>query len=307
MAHQFSTSGAQTAGVLLKTIPEAQQSAIARELIVRLRHSFDDAAASVVIELVTGRNDAALQDGLVQVLTSRIEEGSPESVASLLRQSQELLSQLVKIAIESLTSLSKHANIEFVKAEPELSTADYGSEHEDVPALSQDSSSNASLQWLRFAKIAVSSYQTTDHEHTLFSNALEFLQHGNRPTALAARDLVFSLFTSSEVAQKSLDAVRVTIGCLIASPDSKLRQTLGFALWMRLLAASDILNLSALDLMEDSYWEPLLLGLRQGDAERRKMCLDILKRSVALAIEEGKLDAVTNNDSGKSAWLVYVD
>ena len=75
MAQNFSTSGAQTAGVLLKTIPEDQQVAIAKELSVRLRSQFDDAAASVAIELVAGRSETTLQDELLEVLKVRVENG----------------------------------------------------------------------------------------------------------------------------------------------------------------------------------------------------------------------------------------
>ena len=203
MAQQFSTSGAQTAGVLLKTIPEAQQSLIARELTTRLRDSFDDAAASVAVELVSGRNEANLKDELIQVLTLRIEEGSPDNVASLLRQSPELLTRLMTITTESLSSLSKGPDTDSVKAEQLSSTADDRSEHEEVPATNQGQSSDASLYWLRFAKIALCSGHDIDHEDSLFINALEFLKHGDRPTALAARDLVFSLFASPCMLRKT--------------------------------------------------------------------------------------------------------
>ena len=81
MAQKFSTSGAQTAGVLLQTIPEAQQIVIAKELNARLRSQFDDAAASVAIELVAGRDDATLQDDLLDVLKIRIETASAKTRA----------------------------------------------------------------------------------------------------------------------------------------------------------------------------------------------------------------------------------
>jgi hypothetical protein len=62
--------------------------------------------------------------------------------------------------------------------------------------------------------------------------------------------------------------------------------------------------LSSIDINDEAYWAPLLLGLRSGDAERRKMCLDILKRSVALAVEQGAVGAVARSGAGKSvtAW-----
>jgi hypothetical protein len=64
--------------------------------------------------------------------------------------------------------------------------------------------------------------------------------------------------------------------------------------------------LSSIDINDEAYWAPLLLGLRSGDAERRKMCLDILKRSVALAVEQGAVGAVAGSGAGKSvsAWSV---
>lgn len=74
---------------------------------------------------------------------------------------------------------------------------------------------------------------------------------------------------------------------------------------MRLLSVSDVIDLSSVDLRDNSYWAPLLLGLRSGDAERRKMCLDILKRSVALANEQGSTEAVARCGSGKSTILSF--
>lgn len=289
MAHNFSTSGAQTAGVLLKTIPEAQQSVIARELTVRLRSSFDEAAASVAVELVGGRNDATLKEELLQVLTTRIEQGSPESVASLLDQSSDLSSQLVTKAAKYLAEPASQKPAESL-----------GPDAAETADGNEDTSSDVALQWLRFAKIAAPTGRTESQEDALFRSALVFLHHPNKSTALAARDLVFSLFSSSSAAQRDLNNVRATLSSLINTQDAKLQQTLGYALWMRLLAASDDLDLSAIDLVDDGYWEPLVSGLRHGDAERRKMCLDILKRSVALAVEQGKLNAVTNKGTGKS-------
>lgn len=302
MAHNFSTSGAQTAGVLLKTIPEAQQSIIAKELTVRLRSSFDEAAASVAVELVTGRNDTTLKDELLQVLTTRVEQGSPESVASLLGQSTELTGQLVTVAAKYLAEPANQRSVEIPFTETETDAADTGDQNKHH-VNGENTPPGVPLQWLRFAKKASPDGRTEDQENALFGNALQFLHHSDKSTALAARDLVFSLFSGSLAAQRNLDIVRGTINSLINAQDSKLQQTLGYALWMRLLAASDILDLSAIDLVDNAYWEPLLSGLRHGDAERRKMCLDILKRSVALAIEQGKLEAVTSKSTGKLLYF----
>jgi hypothetical protein len=296
MAQNFST-GAQTAGVLLQTIPKSQQIAIAKELIVKLRSQFDDAAASVAVELVSGQDNATLQDDLLDVLKIRIESGFPDSVASLLKSFSNLSSRLVRAAADFLADPKSSDNL---ATDPTTQASNKAEQDElsNVDPDKQDPSNDLALQWLRFAKQTVSTDLTLEREDSLFGSALKFLNDAHRSTALAARDLVFSLL-SSTTGQNNLGAVRESIESLISARDAKLQQTLGYALWMRLLASSDEVDLSSIDLTDDSYWTPLLSGLRNGDAERRKMCLDILKRSVALAIEQGKPGAVAGKDSGE--------
>lgn len=299
MAQKFSTSGAQTAGVLLRTIPEAQQVVIAQELTTKLRSSFDDAAASVAVELIAGRDDEALRDDFLDVLKLRIQHGSPDNVSSLLNPFPELSDRMVVVAANHLVKPEQHAAAEPpVESTANLTIGDHLEGLEGIETDSQEASSFAALQWLRFAKVALPSGSVHEHRNSLFGSALKYLSDTNRSTALAARDLVFSLLPS-ETGQNNLQAVRSTISSLITARDSKLQQTLGYALWMRLLAASDDVDLSSIDLIDEAYWTPLLHGLRNGDAERRKMCLDNLKRSTALAIEQGKFGAVARTDDGK--------
>jgi len=306
MAQNFSTAGAQTAGVLLQTIPEAQQIAIAKELNIRLRSQFDDAAASVAVELVSSRVDATLRDDLLDVLKIRIESGFPDSVASLLKSFPDLSSCLVVAAVDYLGDPTIHTTNDF-STDPTTQFSSKGEQDElnSVNLDKLDPSNDLVLHWLRFAKQALSSGRTHEREDDIFKSALKFLSDTHRSTALAARDLVFFLL-SSKTGQKNLAAVRESISSLISARDARLQQTLGYALWMRLLACSGEVDLSSIDLTDDSYWSPLLSGLRNGDAERRKMCLDILKRSVALAIEQEVLGAVACKDTGELPALPIV-
>jgi hypothetical protein len=306
MAQNFSTSGAQTATVLLQTIPEAQQLAIARELITRLRSKFDDAAASVAVELVSSQDDANLQDDLLRVLQIRIESGFPESVASLLESVPRLSSRLVTVAVDSLANPNAHASDDLTTdTTTQSSNKNEQDELNGVDPYKQDPSNTLALHWLRFAKQTLMSGLTHEREDALFTSALGFLNDTHRSTALAARDLVFFLL-SSLTGQNNLAVVRESITSLISARDAKLQQTLGYALWMRLLASSGEVDLSSVDLNDDAYWSPLLSGLRVGDAERRKMCLDILQRSVALAIKQEVLGAVARIDTGELSDLPLV-
>jgi hypothetical protein len=301
---QLSTSGAQTAGVLLKTIPKEQQLAIARELIINLRSKFDVSAASVAVELVADGDNSTLKYDLLDVLKSRIELGSPDEVVTLLTSFPKLLDQLVTLAGQHLDHPVNSIAIESITIASETTDPDEQTGLVRVDPDEDDTTSNLLLQWLRFVKIAISSGHSLQRENEkgLFTSALKSLDNTNKSTALAARDLAF-LLISSPAAQQNLDAVKTTIASLITARDAKLQQTLGYALWMRLLAASDVVDLSQLNLSDDSYWEPLLSGLRNGDAERRKMCLDILKRSVALSVEQERIGAVARTESGKSSKL----
>ena len=165
MVQNFST-GAQTAGVLLQTIPEAQQIAIAKELIARLRSQFDDAAASVAIELVSGQDDATLQNDLLDVLKIRIESGFPDSVASLLKAFSNLSSRLATAAADFLIGPKASTDLT-VDPTTQSSQKPEQDELSNVDPDKQDPSNDLALQWLRFAKQTVSTDYTSEREDSL--------------------------------------------------------------------------------------------------------------------------------------------
>lgn len=80
-------------------------------------------------------------------------------------------------------------------------------------------------------------------------------------------------------------------------------RTLGFNLWLRWISMSDTVDLKIL-LQQDSYWELLNAGLQKGDSERRKACLHILRRSIAMAVKHDEVSfLICNEEVSKACTL----
>ncbi|OQO14167.1 hypothetical protein B0A48_01043 [Cryoendolithus antarcticus] len=71
--------------------------------------------------------------------------------------------------------------------------------------------------------------------------------------------------------------------------------------WMGFLTRASGISL---DVEADSYWQLMESGLRHGDAERRKLSLDIMKSSVAYAVWHKKLLLVTQDTQVPSAMII---
>lgn len=291
----FSTSGAQTANVLLGAIPQEQQLAVAKGLTARLQAHFDETAASVVLQLVEHQTDQLLRQDVASVLIARIEEGQPESVARLLKGSGDLSESLINTSKARLRAsagqcLSDHGFLVTGFAGRLQATGfDNASESTNVAVVSS---------WLRYARLVVSPASSKGHISSLLRSGLVLLGSNEDHVALAAKDLVFNLLKFGIVEHDGI--LPRAIDALISAQGFKLHQTLGYSLWNRCLSATNPDKAPLVRVDVDEYWAPIQSGLRNGDSERRKLCLDILKRSVALAIDIGRQELVTRRADGES-------
>jgi len=289
-----STSGAQTAVVLLSAISKEQQLSVAKGLTAQLQGAFDETAASVVLQLLNHQNDQQLRQDVVDVLVARIEEGQPESIVRLLRGCDDLSGLLLNTADARLRAVAGH----YLRDHGSLSTGFAGRlQASGFDEASHSAEPAAVPFWLQYARLAAGPANGGDCNSSLLRSGLVLLGSSEAPVALAAKDLVFTLLKISDVKDDGM--LSRTIDALISVQGSKLHQTLGYSLWLRCLAATEPGKRALVHVDSDGYWEPIKYGLRHGDAERRKLCLDILKRSVAVAIEMGKPELVTRRPDGE--------
>jgi len=295
-ANRFSTSGFQTANALLGGLPAAQQLSIAHSLASGLRSGFDETAASVVLRLVADQADEQLKQDLVGVLVDRIEQGQPESVAKVVAESNDISSSLLGVGQTRLESIADQSlrGDGFLVTRYSVRLGIEGS-----AATTETVGVAVTRAWLQFVRLEVRSAGQIGGSSNLLRSALVLLGSIETSIAVAAKDLVFSLLESQNRCDESL--LTRTIDALISVGDSKLHQTLGYSLWLRCLAATEPGKRDLMRVHAERHWESIKSGLRHGDAERRKLCLDILKRSVALAIETGRPELVTPDANGTFA------
>lgn len=291
----FSTTGSQTASVLLSSIPVTQQLSVVRGLTAQLQNAFDETAASVVLQLIDHQTDEQLRQGVVNVIIARIESGEPESAARLLEGSNVLSELILKKAETRLRACAASC----LQDPGSLATGFADRLQAEGFDKALDATDLAVLSsWLRYARLATSSGSEPLRGSSLLRSGLVLLGSNDSKVALSAKNLVSTLLKTETIEDDGMS--RRSIDALISVQGSKLHQTLGYSLWLRCLAAFQPGKRTLIDVNVEGYWERIRFGLRHGDAERRKLCLDILKRSVAVAIEIGRPELITRQADGKS-------
>lgn len=304
MAKAFMSSGGQTASVLLRAIPLDQHPLLVESLAASLRSNFDEGTASLLVELVSHQTDKQAKQNLLDLLIEQVEEDSPGTAALLSLQSPDLAQDLLDITTDRLYQIVGNWDGQpdcvipsFTGILPvHLARSGSGSSKKD-----DAQPPKVAMQWLRFAKSLAAADLLEQRNERLVYSALFLLGAISQSTSLAARDLVFSLLPTSPLFEESVKLIPRAMAALLSS-HLKNHQTLGYTLWLRSLAALDQCGLNILDIAATDYWKPIHRGLRHGDTERRKLCLEILKRSVALAIEKGQVATVNSDRKGTQPY-----
>jgi hypothetical protein len=284
-------------------LPVEQRAIITRSLLANLAHKFDDSAANIVIELISLDPDGGLSDGVLGVLSDRVVSGNARSVAELVRHSAVIATRLLAVATDRLLMSARHA----LKLPGGLvigfATTVQTSGLDLPPGPTLLNTESVAVQWLLFAKHVSAIHAIGRPLDALFKAALCLLGILGKSVALAARDLIVSLSHHNSVGLRCGPLLQPIALALITAPDASLHQTLGFSLWLTSIATSDTSDALVFNVTQEGYWQPVANGLRHGDTERRKLCLDILRVSVAKAVQLGRLDLVTDNKNSKSLSL----
>ena len=252
-------NGFSTATTLLTHIPKPEQRKLLMSLIKSLRTD-EDYNINFVASLVQQLADHDAKQMFLTFLETAIRTGEARCAVSISLQHPELGNELLDRAAELVSK---------AKSTPK-----------------EDPSSDRALQsYLNFLKSTVSRLPVGNAQAKLFEACLHLLSAANEAICISARDVVFTLLSVpceqivNGVLWPSQQLIWEIIRALLASKENKLRTMLGYSLWLRWIISelgprSKVLN-------TPQYWDLLLEGLRNGDAERRKLCLNTLKLSIA--------------------------
>ena len=247
------------AGILFGCIPEAEQLGVLMSLIGSL-HTGDHSGIDFVACIVVDHPSSTARQGFLAVLDQALRIGEIQSAVCLSEKYPRLGSDLVGKAIETISKAKSLA------------------EDEQLSSLALQS-------YLSFIKSTVFRLPIDINRSKLFKECLDLLNAENNQVSIASKDVVFTMLSTTDDA--TLDGLVVPCRsqiweCIeqLTAPNSKKDESLlGYSLWLRwgLSGGGRYLN----GFITDQYWEILLYGLRHGDPEKRKLCLNILKLSVA--------------------------
>ena len=258
-------------GILLSHVPEDGRPALLSALIGALRTD-DGPSIDFVASAVTETKDEQTQRRFFDFLRGAIEGGHHQAAIACATKHPDIGCSLFAQCAEALSQAKS-------KGEPEDSYV----------------SNAAVVSYLRFCQPTFSHASNEGAQIAVLSASIGLLTSADEATCHAARDMIFAALSSSnpEVLERVVrplsQAVWTQIQTLARENQDKRAQVLGYSLWLRWILATDNAGLEGL--MDDSYWDLLLNGLRRGDSEIRKMCLNILKLSMVM--EESKVTADT--------------
>lgn len=279
------------ARTLLRHVPEGERADVVREAIGLLGQD-GSADIDLTTALLAEHPDPGLQQEYVARLVALVEAGHVDQVLPPVARDAELRGLLFEHITERLALLvsSLRASRKGIFPVP----IDGGSIFPKPGTVSSDDENpapnlDALQRLLAFIKRSYPVKSEAVPSERLVSVSLTSLGASDERTCIAARSALLSLLKAQgHVGDDRLRLLWTCITCLVDSA-SAFHQGLGFSLW---LALAGKLHTSSAILIEQGYWERLRGGLRQGDAERRKQCLGIFRRSIALAIRNEAVKAI---------------
>ena len=248
-----------TAATVLAYIPDTERPSFLKSLIGTLRtteYSSIDFVASLVVQYDHDQSTSEFLLFLEQVVRTE----NIQCVVSIARQHTQLGNELLERIADCI-------------AKDKSSVAEMGLD------------GNIVQSYLRFAKSIVFHLQVGPVQSNLFRCCLDLLSASDKNTCTCARDVVFAFLSAhgNEPLRDNIQSesyhIWETVQELSDSETKNFNTLTGYSVWLRWMLsdyqpAADILA-------SQEYWQLLLKGLRYGDTERRKTCLNIVKLSVS--------------------------
>ena len=244
------------ASILLQHVPEHERGNLFTSLLERLRPD-DGAGLELTASLVMQHSNLGVQRRLLSFMDQVIRSGQSQCVVLASLSHPDLCLRLSTIAVDILC---------------------------EAKSLGGGTADVTVLNYLRFLQSTISHLPFGTVHPNLFRACLALLGAANQEICFAANTIISNILSSKN--QESVKGILLpsrpdvweSIQNLIASA-SKLHVLLGYSLWLRwILGLGKELQT---DFNTDKYWQLILRGLRHGDTERRKVCLHVLKSSIA--------------------------
>ena len=252
--HESST----TSAILINTIPEAERSGFLIRLIESLKGD-DVASLQFISGVVANEANQDVKNELLSKLEIILLDGNLDPVVAISSQYPDLGAELLERAVSTICEARSNSTIDLFEKD--------------------------SIQlYLKFSRFVISHLPYSNAHARLLEVCLELSTSASDGVSKIATDIVYSIFAGNEELQlkesihRCQDEVWTAIRKL-ATSTGKQQGVQGYSLWLRYILCTPADHWTGL--MDTTYWELLLHGLRHRDSERRKVCLNIIKLSVA--------------------------
>ncbi|KJY00106.1 hypothetical protein TI39_contig342g00011 [Zymoseptoria brevis] len=290
---RFSMTGlrGKTASLLLDRIPEDQRPEVVRDVTSSLGPKSSNADVGFAAALLKLQPEERSRSLLLDHLQSQVENGC-DLVADAPELEQEVLVRVIQSIAQSCSSGDKGST------ENGVPVLDLGRQirtngttnDTSVPSAAADRITNC----LRFAsrRLSVELAEATTHE--LLSSCLELVASAEKSVASSAQEALHALLAvrlpvSAEEQQMLWERIRH-----LSDSNDASQKTIGYSLWLRWTIGQPLANHI---LSQQTYWNLIVEVLRNGDSEKRKCGLQILRSSVDTASREPSLLSMVSSRS----------
>ena len=264
--------------LLLRHIPEAHRPAAIKEIVSDLRRNIAGSSPAIALAVLGAHPGDEAREELLAYLRICIEHGNASEVFEASNADEPTMVKLLRNCLRTL----QDAAASLCEREDTNGASDTAAIEDDLMPSQSTVSLQLILNWLRFGKLACSVEAQDDTSEKLLQVSLVLMSFTEKQIAYSARDVVLAILVSAPtVIAEQNNALWQHIEHLISPPAASFKQTLGYQLWLRCVDTPNkddsIFNV----ILDPASSTQLARGLRYGDSERRKLCLEILKISAA--------------------------
>jgi tRNA guanosine-2'-O-methyltransferase len=283
----------QTASLLLDRIPENERLKVVRDVTKSLDAKSSNADIGFAATLWRLNPDQEAKETLLDHLQKQVENGS-DQVSAVPDLEQDVLARVIEFIAQSRSSVGSQ-NSEWFGV-PLLNPN--SQEQTNGTVINENVGSPSAVDHivncLRFTSRLVSSDLPDLYARRLFNSCLILVGAAEKTVSSCAQEVLYALlavrpqFTADEQ-----EALWQRIQDLTTSADSSFK-TIGFSLWLRWNIGQQI---DASILCLEAYWNLIVDGLRNGDAERRKSALQILRSSIDTSLRDASMVSMVTTGS----------
>lgn len=272
---------------LLRRIPQQERSAAVQDVVRSLgqRGSGD---IELAVSLLAEHPDDVARRALLKHLRSMIEAGHGDQILTVCTRDagignqllRDLTEQLVRKACQLQADSVTSAVVAIEDAVPRTDGNLYSMSAAD--GLISSSVSVKSL--LNYARRSVLKETSEENLELLLKASLVYAGTSDVDICMNARDMLFSLLSAKLITSESrVNLLWRCIQTLATSTSQSSHRGIAYSIRLRWTSTKGFPNRLLLD---ENYWQILRQGLQHGDTEHRKQCLAILRRSVAMAMQD---------------------